>query len=77
VFLQFNDSAAKYMPFAFTEQGIAMLSGVLHSDVTMEMNISIMRASIATRQVLSQYNDFAEKWSGFRSRSVSTRISFI
>lgn len=52
---------AKYAPFAFTEQGIAMLSGVLHSDVAVEMNISIMRAFIAMRQVLSQYNDLAEK----------------
>ena len=31
----------RYLPFAFTEQGIAMLSSVLHSDVAIEINISI------------------------------------
>jgi hypothetical protein len=51
----------KYLPFAFTEQGIAMLSGVLHSDRAIEMNISIMRAFIAIRQFVLQYNDLAEQ----------------
>ena len=32
------------MPFAFTEQGVAMLSSVLNSDVAIEVNIGIMRA---------------------------------
>jgi hypothetical protein len=51
----------KYLPFAFTEQGIAMLSGVLHSDRAIEMNIAIMRAFIAIRQFVLQYNDLAEQ----------------
>jgi hypothetical protein len=34
----------KYLPFAFTEQGVAMLSGVLRSDKAIQMNIAIMRA---------------------------------
>lgn len=51
----------KYLPFAFTEQGIAMLSGVLHSDIAISMNISIMRAFIAIRQFTMQYNDLAEQ----------------
>ena len=41
------------MPFAFTEQGVAMLSSVLNSDVAIEININIMRAFIAVRQMLS------------------------
>lgn len=43
----------RYMPFAFTEQGVAMLSSVLNSDVAIEININIMRAFIAVRQMLS------------------------
>ena len=43
----------RFMPFAFTEQGVAMLSSVLNSDVAIEININIMRAFIAVRQMLS------------------------
>ncbi len=35
----------RYLPYAFTEQGLAMLSGILNSDVAINVNISIMRAS--------------------------------
>lgn len=52
---------AKYLPFAFTEQGISMLSGVLHSERAIEMHIAIMRAFIAIRQFLLRYNDLAEQ----------------
>lgn len=47
----------KYMPYAFTEQGVAMLSGVLHSDKAINMNITIMRAFVEIRRVLLQEND--------------------
>jgi len=39
-------------PFAFTEQGVAMLSGVVHSTRAIEMNIAIMRAFVETRKLL-------------------------
>ena len=42
------------LPYAFTEQGVAMLSGLLNSDVAIEVNISIMRAFVAIRQALIQ-----------------------
>lgn len=42
----------KYMPFAFTELGVAMLSSVLNSDVAIEINRNIMRAFVAIRQIL-------------------------
>ena len=42
----------KYAPFAFTEQGVAMLSSVLHSDVAIEANIAIMRAFVQVREYL-------------------------
>ena len=43
----------RYMPFAFTEQGVAMLSSVLNSDIAIEVNIGIMRAFVAIRQMAS------------------------
>jgi len=49
------------MPFAFTEQGVAMLSSVLNSDKAIEMNILIVRAFIAVRQFALQYKDLADQ----------------
>ena len=43
----------RYMPYAFTESGVAMLSSVLHSDVAIEVNIRIMRAFTAMRHIMS------------------------
>ena len=42
----------RYMPFAFTEHGIAMLSGVLHSPIAIQANINIMRSFVAVREYL-------------------------
>jgi hypothetical protein len=42
----------RYLPYAFTEQGVAMLSGVLHSEKAIEMNIAIMRAFIEIRRMV-------------------------
>ena len=39
------------LPFAFTEQGLAMLSGILNSDIPIDVNISIMRAFVALRRM--------------------------
>ena len=41
------------LPFAFTEQGLAMLSGVLNSDIAIQVNINIMRAFVAVRQLIA------------------------
>ena len=43
----------KYMPYAFTESGVAMLSGVLRSSIAVDVNIRIMRAFVSMRKVLS------------------------
>ena len=43
----------RYMPYAFTEQGVAMLSGLLNSDIAIDVNIDIMRAFVAVRNVLT------------------------
>lgn len=41
------------LPYAFTEQGLAMLSGVLNSDIAIQVNINIMRAFVAVRQLIA------------------------
>ncbi len=41
------------LPYAFTEQGLAMLSGVLNSDIAIQVNINIMRAFVAIRQLIA------------------------
>jgi len=51
----------KYMPYAFTEQGVAMLSSVLRSDRAVHVNIEIMRAFVRLRQMLSANADLARK----------------
>lgn len=43
----------KYLPFAFTELGIAMLSSVLKTDIAIEINRNIMRAFVAMRQLIT------------------------
>ena len=52
---QFGTSSwggTRYLPFAFTEQGVAMLSGILRSPQAVEVNINIMRAFVHMRQYL-------------------------
>ena len=51
----------RYLPYAFTEQGVAMLSSVLHSDRAIEVNIAIMRAFVRFRQILSTNKGLAAK----------------
>jgi hypothetical protein len=51
----------RYLPYAFTEQGVAMLSGILNSDKAINMNIAIRRAFVEIRRVLLQQNDFKEQ----------------
>ena len=52
---------SKYLPYVFTEQGVAMLSGVLNSDKAINMNIAIMRAFVEIRRVLFRQNDLKEQ----------------
>ena len=56
------------MPYAFTEQGVAMLSGILNSDKAINMNIAIMRAFVEIRRLALQQNDWKEQLAELRSR---------
>ncbi|OGI20669.1 MAG: hypothetical protein A3B68_08985 [Candidatus Melainabacteria bacterium RIFCSPHIGHO2_02_FULL_34_12] len=51
----------RYLPYAFTEQGVAMLSGVLNSKRAVLVNIEIMRAFVRLRKVISQNKELAKK----------------
>jgi hypothetical protein len=51
---------SKYTSFAFTEQGVAMLSGVLKSEKAIDVNIAIMRAFVLLRQHLADYKNLKE-----------------
>jgi hypothetical protein len=51
----------RYLPYAFTEQGVAMLSSVLRSKRAVRVNIEIMRAFVQLRQILSSHADLARK----------------
>lgn len=58
----------RYLPYAFTEQGVAMLSGILNSDKAIAMNIAIMRAFVEIRKVLIQENDLKTQLKEIRER---------
>lgn len=52
---------SKYAPFAFTEQGVAMLSSVLRSPIAIEINIAIIRAFVVIRQFALTNKELTEK----------------
>jgi len=51
----------KYLPYAFTEQGVAMLSSVLRSARAIAVNVQIMRAFVRMRELLSSNRELAAK----------------
>ena len=51
----------RYPPYAFTEQGVAMLSSVLHSTRAVHVNIEIMRTFVQLRKILSSHTALARK----------------
>ena len=58
----------RYLPYAFTEQGVAMLSGILNSDKAISMNIAIMRAFVEVRRVLLQQSDLKTQLKEIKDR---------
>lgn len=51
----------KYLPYAFTEHGVAMLSSVLRSETAIQVNIAIMRAFAALRNILANHKELAKR----------------
>jgi hypothetical protein len=54
-------SLGGFLPYAFTEQGVAMLSSVLRSERAAMVNIAIMRTFVRLRQILATHKDLAER----------------
>jgi phage regulator Rha-like protein len=52
---------SKYLPFVFTQEGVAMLSGVLRSPRAVRVNVAIMRAFVRLRETLSLHKELAHK----------------
>ena len=63
----------RYLPFAFTEQGVAMLASVLKSEIAIQINIQIVRAFIALRQYAMGYAELNQKLENFM---VETNLQF-
>jgi hypothetical protein len=73
-------------PYAFTEQGVAMLSSVLNSDRAIKANIEIMRAFVRLRQILSSNRELAKRldeldisglWQGGRDGLVKRNLGVV
>ena len=58
----------KYLPYAFTEQGVAMLSSVLRSPRAVEVNIAIMRTFVQLRRLMDANRDLARKIEALEKR---------
>ena len=58
----------RYPPYAFTEQGVAMLSSVLRSKRAVQVNVEIMRAFVRLRQMLASHTELARKLAALESK---------
>ena len=63
-----RDKYTRYAPFAFTEQGVAMLSSVLKSDVAIAANIAIMRAFVQVREYLVATSEMSAELNELRAK---------
>ena len=70
---KYNFSA--YSPFAFTEQGVAMLSSVLKSETSVKVNISIIRAFVQMRQFILQNKEILQSIDELRQRVKQLELS--
>lgn len=74
---------SKYLPFAFTEQGVAMLASILNSPKAIEVNISIVRAFVFIRQYAMSHKDLTDKLRKLEARynqkfkDISAAINFL
>lgn len=58
----------RYLPYAFTEQGVAMLSGVLRSERAAQVNVEVMRTFVRLRRLINQQADLARKLDDLEQR---------
>lgn len=58
----------RYLPYVFTQEGVAMLSSVLNSERAIQVNIAIMRAFVRLKTILSTHKELAQKLSEFERK---------
>jgi hypothetical protein len=64
-----NWGGTRYMPMAFSEQGVAMLAGILNSDRAIEVNIQIMRAFVQLRHVVTESVELKQALEALRDQT--------
>ena len=67
----------RYLSFAFTEQGVSMLSSVLQSDRAIEVNIAIMRTFVLIREHAMRYKDLQENLKSWRNKMIRILKKYI
>lgn len=63
-----NHGGRRYLPFAFTEHGVAMLSSVLNSERAIQVNILIIKTFVRLRHILATHKELADKLNALESR---------
>ena len=66
----------KYLPYAFTEQGVAMLSAVLRSDVAVQVSIQIMNAFVEMRKIIANHSGLLQRMDGVERKLVESDQKF-
>ncbi|MCA1758534.1 MAG: ORF6N domain-containing protein, partial [Bacteroidales bacterium] len=66
----------KYLPYAFTEQGVAMLSAVLRSDTAIQVSIQIINAFVEMRKLISNYSGLLQRMEGVERKQLETDQKF-
>ena len=67
----------KYLPYAFTEQGVAMLSSVLRSEIAVQISIQIMDAFVAMRKIINDHSGLLQRMEGIERKQIETDNKFI
>ena len=66
----------KYLPYAFTEQGVAMLSAVLHSDVAIKVSIQIINAFVEMRKLIANHSGLLQRMDRIEHWKIETNQKF-
>jgi len=66
----------RYLPYVFTEQGVAMLSGVLNSHRAVQANIAIMRAFVQMRETMASHRELSERLNALE-KTYDARFRFV
>ncbi len=69
-----NHGGRRYLPNVFTEQGIAMLSAVLHTEIAINISVQIMKAFVAMRKSLGQLHGLLQRMEGMVQKQLNTDL---